>query len=163
MQFSKGPYFADQGDFATAGAANINYTNTLDRLIARVGVGNEGFSRALVAVSPKLNGGRLLAAVEVEHNDGPWSGADDYRKGNGLVRFSRGDAIDGFSITAMAYRAKWNATDQIPLRAVSDGRGGRFGTLNPTDGGDSYRYSGSFDWQGAGAHTTTKLTAYGIA
>lgn len=163
VQFSKGPYFADQGDFATAGAANINYANTLDRLIARVGSGNEGFSRALVAVSPKVNGGRLLAAVEVEHNDGPWSVADDYRKVNGLVRFSRGDAIDGFSITAMAYRAKWNATDQIPLRAVSDGRVGRFGTLNPTDGGDSYRYSGSFDWQGARANATTKLTAYGIA
>src|SRR6185295_7453861 len=36
VQFSKGPYFADQGDFATAGAANINYVTSLDNAMARV-------------------------------------------------------------------------------------------------------------------------------
>jgi len=42
VQFSKGPYFADQGDFATAGAANINYTNTLARPLVRIGGGADG-------------------------------------------------------------------------------------------------------------------------
>ena len=49
VQFSKGPYVADQGDFATAGAANINYVNSLDRPIVRVVGGDEGFARAVVA------------------------------------------------------------------------------------------------------------------
>ena len=78
VQFSKGPYFADQGDFATAGSANINYVNALDRPIVRVGGGDQGFSRALVAASPRVGRGHLLAALEVEHNDGPWTRPDDY-------------------------------------------------------------------------------------
>src|SRR5262245_12687820 len=57
VQFSKGPYFADQGDFATAGAATIAYTNTLARPIARVSAGDEGFGRLLVAASPAVGSG----------------------------------------------------------------------------------------------------------
>lgn len=58
VQFSKGPYFAEQGDFATAGASNINYANVLDKTLVRLGGGDQGFGWALVAVSPKLQSGR---------------------------------------------------------------------------------------------------------
>src|SRR5581483_10598706 len=51
VQYQKGPYFADQGDFATAGSANINYVNAIDAPIMRIGTGDEGFARALVAAS----------------------------------------------------------------------------------------------------------------
>jgi hypothetical protein len=163
VQFSKGPYFADQGDFATAGAANINYVDALDRPIVRIGGGDEGYGRALVAASPALFGrGHLLAALEVVHNDGPWVHPDDYRKVNGVVRYTQGDTLNGFSVTAMGYRGTWNSTDQIPRRAVSDGLIERFGAIDPTDGGDTYRYSGSFEWQRTQDNATTKLTAYGI-
>ena len=63
------------------------------------------------------------------------------RKLNGVVRYSQGTALDGFALTGMAYWAKWNATNQIPERAVAEGLIGRFGTLNPTDGGDTGRFS----------------------
>jgi outer membrane receptor protein involved in Fe transport len=163
VQFSKGPYFADQGDFATAGAANINYVDALDRPIVRIGGGDEGYGRALVAASPALFGrGHLLAALEVVHNDGPWVHPDDYRKVNGVVRYTQGDTLNGFSVTGMGYRGTWNSTDQIPKRAVSNGLIERFGTIDPTDGGDTYRYSGSFEWQRTQDNATTKLTAYGI-
>ena len=89
VQYSKGPYFADQGDFATAGAANINYVNTVGKPIVRVAGGGEGFTRALVAASPRVGRGHLLAALEVEHNDGPWTQPDDYRKVNAIVRYSQ--------------------------------------------------------------------------
>jgi len=69
VQYSKGPYFADQGDFATAGSANINYMNVLERPLVRLGGGDEGFGRALVAASPVVGRGHLLTAVEIEHND----------------------------------------------------------------------------------------------
>jgi hypothetical protein len=162
VQYEKGPYFADQGDFATAGSANINYVNALDAPIVRVGAGEEGFARALVAATPKVGNGELLTALEVEHNDGPWDRPDDYRKVNGLVRYSRGDTVNGYSITAMGYRAKWNSTDQVPLRAIERGEIGRFGGIDNTDGGDTYRYSGSFEWQRSGSSTSTKIAAYGI-
>ena len=72
VQFSKGPYFAEQGDFATAGAANINYANGLARPIVRVGGGGHGFGRALAAASPRVGGGTCSAPLEVQRNDGPW-------------------------------------------------------------------------------------------
>ncbi len=162
VQFSKGPYFADQGDFATAGAANINYTNLLARPIVRVGGGGQGYARALAAASVVAGQGNMLGAIEVQHNDGPWVRPDDFRKVNALVRYSRGDALNGYSVTGMGYRGMWDATDQIPVRAVSSGSLDRFGTIDPTDGGDSYRYSGSFDWQRTRRNAATKFTAYGI-
>jgi outer membrane receptor protein involved in Fe transport len=162
VQFAKGPYFAEQGDFATAGSANINYAANLGRPIVRVTAGGEGFARALVAASPRLGGGHLLAALEAEHNDGPWDRPDAYRKVNGVVRYTRGDALNGFSFTGMGYRASWNATDQIPERAIRDGIVGRFGAIDPTDGGDTYRYSGSAEWQRTRGNGTTKVTAYAI-
>lgn len=162
VQFAKGPYFADQGDFATAGSANINYVSALDGPIARVGGGGEGFGRALFAASPAAGGGHVLGALEIERNDGPWTRPDDYRKVNGVLRFSRGDTVNGYTVTGMGYRATWNATDQVPLRAITEGLIGRFGNLDSTDGGDTYRYSASFEWQRSRNNATTKVVAYGI-
>ena len=73
VQYSKGPYFADQGDFATAGAGNINYATTLDRPLVRLEGGTYGFGRVLMAASPKVGKGNLLAAFETSTNSGPWS------------------------------------------------------------------------------------------
>src|SRR5712691_10133945 len=71
VQYSKGPYFADQGDFATAGAANISYTNWLQKPIVSVSGGEDAFGRVLVAVSPSVGSGHVLAALEVGRDDGP--------------------------------------------------------------------------------------------
>ena len=163
VQFAKGPYFAEQGDFATAGSATINYVATLDRPIIRATAGGGGFARVLLAASPRVGGGFLLAALEAVHNDGPWERPDDFRKVNGVLRFARGDALNGFSLTGMAYRATWNSTDQIPQRAVSEGLIGRFGGFDATDGGDAYRYSASIEWQRTHGSGSTHVTGYAIA
>jgi hypothetical protein len=162
VQYEKGPYFADQGDFSTAGSATINYASVLDAPVVRVGGGDEGFTRVLAAASPSFGGGHVLTALEAEHNDGPWIRPDDYRKLNVVVRYSRGDSVNGFSITGMGYRATWNATDQVPQRAIDRGLVDRFGGIDNTDGGDSSRYSGSFEWQRSGSNTSTKIVAFGI-
>ena len=162
VQYSKGPYFADQGDFATAGAATITYANQLAQPRVRLGGGGQGFGRAVVAGSLAAGRSTLLGAIEAQHNDGPWHEPDDFRKVNALIRYSQGDALNGFSVTGMAYRGTWDSTDQVPERAVDDGRLDRFGTVDTSDGGDSYRYSGSVEWQRTRNHTSTKVTAFGI-
>jgi outer membrane receptor protein involved in Fe transport len=162
VQFSKGPYYAEQGDFATAGASNINYANDLDKSIVSIEGGGEGYGRALFAASPKVGGGHLVAALEIAHNDGPWVNPDDYKKINGVLRFSRGDSVNGFSLTAMGYHGQWNSTDQVPDRAIASGLISRFGAVDPTDGGHTYRYSVSSDWQHGTSNRLTKITAYGI-
>jgi hypothetical protein len=162
VQYSKGPYYADQGDFATAGAANTNYVTSLDRPLLRMEVGGQGYERALLAGSRPVQRGNLLAAFDVSHNDGPWVRPDAFRKINGVVRYSRGDEINGFTLTAMGYHGQWTSTDTVPMRALDSGLISRFGTLDSSDGGHTYRYSFSGDWQHGSGSSLTKITAYGI-
>ena len=162
VQYSKGPYFADQGDFATAGASNINYATTLERPIVRLEAGTYDFGRALLAASPTFGKGHLLAAFETSTNAGPWTIPDSYRKYNGVLRYSQGDNVNGLSLTFMGYHGTWNATEASPQRAIDSGLIDRFGSIDPTDGGHTYRYSVGGEWQHGAGNTLTKVQAYGI-
>ena len=152
VEYRKGPYSADKGDFASAGAVDVSYANVLDRPIAMAQVGTFGYQRALVAASPRVGDGFLLFAIEGTRNEGPWEQPDDFRRFNTVIRYSRASS----SITAMGYDARWRSTDQIPQRAVDDGSISRFGHIDPSDGGSSSRYSLSAEWQRGG----TQLSAY---
>ena len=162
VQYKKGPYYADEGDFASAGAVNVNYVSLLERPIALAQGGSAGFGRALFAASPRIGGGFLLYAIEAGANDGPWVRPDDFRKVNGLLRYTRGDQRGGFSITAMGYDARWSSTDQIPGRAVTAGSLSRFGLIDPSDGGETSRYSLAGEWQRSSSNALTQAGAYGI-
>jgi hypothetical protein len=160
VQFRKGPYFADEGDFATAGAAHIRYVNAVERPLVRAAGGEDGWSRVLAAASPKAGPGRLLVAAELNHNDGPWVRGDDYQRLNGVVRYSVGDTLNAWSLTGMGYDASWNATDQAPMRAIDDGRLSRFEGVDDTTGGKTGRYSLSGDWQRTTPGGVTRANAY---
>ena len=99
----KGPYFADQGDFASAGAVGIDYINKLPKNIAELTFGSFGYRRALAAGSTPVGDGILLAAVDANKYNGPWDVPDNVRKLNGVLRYSQGTATDGFTLSAMAY------------------------------------------------------------
>ena len=88
-----------------------------------------------------------LAAVELNHNDGPWTQPDAYRKANTVLRFSKGDTLNGLSVTGMGYWASWNSTDQVPERAIHDGLIPRYGAIDSTDGGNADRESLSVEYQ----------------
>ena len=162
VQFKKGPYFAEDGDFSAAGSANINYVNVLDRPIVNVSAGGQGWGRVFGAAAPEVAGGHLLVGLDLSHNDGPWERPDDLRKANGIVRYSRGDTRSGFSITGMGYTADWNATDQVPLRAIESGLISRFGSIDPTDAGRTYHHSIAFDWLRSTGDSALRVTAYGM-
>ena len=162
VQFKKGPYYADEGDFSTAGAANISYVNFLDRPVVRLTAGGDHFGRVLAAASPRLSSGHLLAAVEAGHNDGPWQNPENALRLNGIVRYSRGDTRQGFAITATGYDASWTATDQVPQRAIASGVISKFGTLDPSDAGETHRYTISAEVQRSGPTSTTKVVGFGM-
>jgi hypothetical protein len=143
LHYKKGPYYADEGDFATAGTARIGLVSEV-LTSATLGFGEDGYRRALLMGSTSLAGGTLLGAGEVYHNDGPFDVPDDYNRLNGVLRYRHGDDRDFFTVTAMGYSGKWNSTDQVPEHAITDGVIDRFGSLNPTDGGISSRDSLSF-------------------
>ena len=160
IQFKKGPYFADEGDFSAAGAASVNYVNRLERPIMGLSAGGDGWGRIFGAASPRLGGGYLLAAVELNTNDGPWVRPDDYCKVNGVVRFSRGDNRNGFSLTGAAYDAGWNSTDQVPARAVANGVVPRLGHVDETDGGAASRQSAAADIVRSNGTSSLRATGF---
>jgi len=160
VQFRKGPYYAENGDFSSAGSANINYFNVLDRPIATFTGGSFGYGRFLGAASPKVGKGTLLTAFEYERDDGPWVNPNNKTKFNGVVRYSQGNARNGLSVTFLGFKNEWTSTDQIPLRAVDEGLIDRFGFIEDTDRGDTSRYAGVVDWQRSGANDSTRVTGF---
>jgi hypothetical protein len=160
VQYTKGPYFAEHGDFSAAGSANINYVNALDRPIFSLSTGGQGWARVFAAASPQVRSGNLLMALELSKNDGPWELPDDMRKLNSVVRYSQGDQRNGISLTGMAYRADWNSTDQIPRRAVTQGLISRFGNIDSTDAGRSSRYALSVEALQSGLNKSTLISSY---
>jgi hypothetical protein len=169
VRYRKGPFLARDGDFSAAGAVEIDYVRTLSHGLAQVEAGGFGHTRALFANSYRAAGGNLLAAVEGRHSDGPWDVPDDYDRINGVLRWSTGGEDDGndrdggVSFTAMGYDGTWNATDHVARRAIDAGAIGRFGTLDPTSGGESSRYSVHGAWWRKNATSATRMSAYGLA
>lgn len=136
----KGPYFADEGDFASVGSVHVGLIDRTTGL-AQVSVGSFGYRRLLGMDSAKLGDGALLVAGEIGTYNGPWDNPDNVRKLNGLVRYSQGTATDGVSVTGMAYTNAWNSTDQVPQRAITGGFLSRFGSEDPSDGGNTNRFA----------------------
>ena len=141
LEVRKGPYWADVGDFENAGNLHISVRDSVDQNIQSVTAGSFGYARFLSLGSAKVGDGTVLYAGEFNSYDGPWTTSDDMKKFSGLVRYSQGTATDGFSVTGMGYSNTWNSTDQVALRAMTTGQIGLYGELDPTDGGDTSRFS----------------------
>jgi len=163
IDYLKGPYFAEVGDFASAGAARIVYRTTLDRPEATLTVGQNHYLRGVFGGSAALaNGSTLFAGLELSRYDGPWDLPMDLKKANGVVTWADGSTARGWSVTAMAYDASWDATDQVPLRAIDSGAIGRYGAIDPTDGGQTARQSLSGEWRDRGERGGWRASAYAM-
>jgi hypothetical protein len=134
--------------------------NALERPLLRVESGHDGWGRMLGAASPRVGRGHLLAALELNRTDGPWERPDEFRKVNGIVRYSQGDNRNGFSLTGMGYWADWDATDQVPRRAVSSGVISRFGLIDPDAGGTSNRQSLAAEFQRSTGPSSVRATGF---
>ncbi len=160
IQYKKGPYFAEEGDFAAAGAVHLSLVHSLEKNLLELEGGSFGYRRLLAAGSPRLGDGYLLYAIEGVHNDGPWDHGDDYKKANGVLRYSLAKDNTQISFTAMAYAANWNSTDQVAQRAIDQGLMSRFGAIDPSDGGNTLRQSLSFDLKHVDQNLVDNFTAY---
>ena len=161
IKFTKGTYYASQGDFASVGSVHLSYLDRIDDQI-NVTAGNFGFERFLGAGSANVAAGSLLGALELQHYDGPWTNEDDQRKVNAVLRYSYGDEHDGASLTGMFYHGLWNSTTDQPERAISQGLIGRFGTLDPTDGGRAQRWSFSGQYHATLGDGQLDANAYAV-
>ncbi len=151
----KGPYYAEFGDFATAGTIELVPRASLEESLVQVEGGSFDTLRTLSLLSPRTGpfapGGpaEALVSVEAYHTDGPFRNQEDLWR---YSLFARGalELRPGLEISGhlLGYMANWNASGLVPERAI-DGQISRFGSFDPTEGGDTRRFQGKFavEWQ----------------
>jgi len=154
IDYTKGPYHAELGDFASAGSLSFTTKARLAHPIAELSAGSFGYARGLVAGSTEIGGGSLLAGVEATRSTGPWILREHLAKFNGLIKFTAAD----WSLGVSGYTNHWTSTDQIPERAVASGLIPLNGYIDPDDGGRAGRIALNFN----GHFDGTRISAYAI-
>ncbi|MHA4867114.1 TonB-dependent receptor [Duganella sp. PWIR1] len=160
INYKKGPYYADEGDFASAGAARMTLANKLADTTASVTLGENRYYRSVLTGSTPLGAGNLVYGAELGHNDGPWVVPEAFHKSLGVLRYAQGASDDQFSLTGMFYKGAWRASSQIPLRAVQAGELDPFGTIDASDAGRTSRYSLSAAMRKRSSDTLLQANAY---
>jgi len=165
IDYQKGPYFANTGDFSSAGSAHVQYKDHLEDNILNMTVGSHDYQRLLLAGSHALSadadGPRLMTALEGLQTNGPWTTPEHLHKLNGLFKLTDGNDQNGWSVTGGAYTAHWTSTDQVPLSLIDSGQIGRFDSLNPSDGGKTTRDFLTSEWHFHDAEGYSKAMLYG--
>lgn len=141
VEYKKGPYAAEVGDFSSAGSTTFNIYNSLEENFAELSVGEHGYYRFVSGNSFEVATGDLLFATEGQLNNGPWVLDDDLKKYNAIAKYSRDHGHLRAQVLATAYYSKWNATDQIPSRAVQSGLIDELGFIDDDLGGNTTRLS----------------------
>jgi len=162
LDFTKGPYYAQVGDFGAVGSTHVKLIDDLpDEASVTVGTQRDQdiYGGATWHVSEDT---RLWGALSASHFDGPWSPAENFRKFVAAARLSHGVAADGYSLTAMYYKSSGGLLTDQPLRAIEQGLIGRFGTLDPTDRSESERMSLSGHYGLGGDRWELDVDAYAI-
>ena len=146
LEYKLGPMYAELGDFGSAGGATLHLTRALPKPVASLETGAYGFRRTVLGAGATTGRSRWLIGGEAKRYDGPWEQPQRLGKFSGLARWTWTGSRDELSVLALGYANRWNATDQIPTRAVASGAIGRFGQIDPTLGGDAQRHSLSMAW-----------------
>ncbi|MEQ1621095.1 MAG: TonB-dependent receptor plug domain-containing protein [Methylococcales bacterium] len=162
IEYGKGPYYAEVGDFAAAGYSKMFSMDKLPEGIFKFTGGEFGYYRTLVANSNKIGSGDLLYAGEFNLYDGVWKVPEDTKKFNGMLRYSLDQGNWGMAVNAKGYTNTWTATNQIPQALVDNGTLDLYGTMDPTDGGETNRYSLSSSFWNKGDNWKNDANIYAL-
>jgi hypothetical protein len=147
VNFNKGPYFADKGNFTTAGFVEFKTKNYLENNFVKLEGGQFGTLRAVAGMN-LLNAGTsirdqsLYVAGEASYTKGYFDSPQNFRRFNGTAKY-HGSISDKstFTATLMGFTSEWNASGQIPERAVESGMVGFYGSIDDTEGGKTSRHN----------------------
>lgn len=147
VEVSKGAYLPEIGDFSTAGAINFRTRQVVQEGIAQATGAQFDTQRYLLMFSPTKEKVRTLFAVENYYTNGPFENHNRYLRTNVLGKLTTSFiGRDEFSIKGTFQKSKWNASGEIPLRAVDIGMLDRFGAIDPTEGGATLRATGVMNY-----------------
>ncbi len=147
VNFSKGPYYSDKGNLATAGYVAFKTKNYLEKNFFKLEGGQYNTVRAITGINllPSGNSERnqsLYFAGEGSFTKGYFDSPQDFSRFNGMIKY-HGKTGNNSTLTALVsgLTSKWNASGQIPDRAVADGTIGFFGAIDNNEGGNTSRYN----------------------
>lgn len=164
VEVFKGPYFAELGDFATAGAINLVSKRALDGSFVSLSGGLFNTLRGVVAAGHPFLDGKLRALVvgEASYSDGPFENPERFKKFNLFSKLTyQLTPSSVISLAVTSYAGDWFASGQIPLRAVESGALSRFGYIDPTEGGSSSRHNVYLAYElHSGSHDLSALVYY---
>lgn len=162
LDYTKGPYYAAVGDFGAVVSTHVKLANDIPNQMSAT-VGTLGVYNGFLGGTYKISEqDRVLGGLYLGHVDGPFDHPDNFRKIDGVVRYSHGESDDGYDLTAMYYKGQGNMTTDQPLRAIQQGLISRYGTLDPSDGSFSERLSLSSHFAVRGDDWRFTANAYAI-
>ena len=140
IRLFKGPYFAEFGDFAVAGALAFKTKDEFEENFILAQGGSFDTARGVFGASDDLGWGKILVSGEGYYTNAWFDSPQNFWRTSGLVKLTIEPGIGHqISLSGQVYAADWDATGQIPQRAIDDGEVGRFGSLDPTEGGRTNR------------------------
>ncbi len=160
LEYRKGPYYAEIGDFGTAGSSEFTYVDALEQTQLSLTGGSNAYQRLFGGTSVAAGAGQFTAATELTRYDGPWKNEQDLDKRNLLLKYHQETGDQVWSVTAQAFTNAWDATDQLPQRVVRKGGISRWDTIDTSDGGDTYRRSLSGDWRRDNGESVWSVDGY---
>ncbi|MCP1382924.1 TonB-dependent receptor [Runella salmonicolor] len=150
VDFKKGPYHAEKGNFTTAGWVNFRTRNALDRSFVKLEAGQFGTYRAVAGLD--LLGNRLKSgknrdknqsaylASEYSYSNSYFDNPQDFKRLNIMGKYhGHLSPTTYLTLTGSTFWSKWNHSGQIPDRAIESGLTGFFGSVDPTEGGETSR------------------------
>jgi hypothetical protein len=148
IEFSKGSYKADQGNFATAGSVGFKTKDRINQSSASVEYGSFNHKRALGMfnlIADKTSNNQAYLASEYIYSDGPFISPQNFKRFNIMGKWNSFISnTEKLTFSASHFTSKWNASGQIPTRAVESGLIGRFGAIDNTEGGNTSRTNAAF-------------------
>lgn len=160
LDFAKGPYRADTGDFATAGAGRFTTIDSVARPFVKAEIGTSGFYRAVAAGSSKLGSATALLGIETRFDNGPYDLKEKLKLVSGFAKWTGPVAGGTLRASATAYHATFKSPEQIPRRAVDSGLISRLGSLDNDLGGETTRIGGVLNYS---SDTRSPLTLNAFA
>lgn len=153
INFTKGPYDAKTGDFNTAGAVRFQTKNYLSKNLVKFEAGAFNTYRGVAMINLLDNADTsnrkrsAYVAGEYFYTNGYFQNPQDFSKVNLFGKYNAEiNKSTNISFTLSAFSSKWNASGEIPTRAVTNGLISRFGTLDPSQGGNTSRYNANLNF-----------------
>lgn len=151
IDYRKGPYYADLGDFSLAGASFIHTIDKVERPFVSTELGEDGWRRYVGGMSQELNDGTLSIIGEYKNYDGPWQHPEDLNHFSLWAKYLTDLSFAEAAFTISAYKASWEPTEQIPERAFGTSVcEDAFCSLDSTAKGETTRWIANLGLDGNG-------------